>query len=139
MTRAGETSCGSPAAAEFHVDSDRGSLYCSARFEHTGEAVAAISPPAGRMGPVETDFDRSRFSRQSPPEVAGVLCPPGTRCFRAFLRAVEELYLGVLARTPTDAEQQRAERYLKSVGNRQEAVEDLVWVLVNSTEFITKR
>ena len=54
-------------------------------------------------------------------------------------RMIEEMYLGVLARTPTDAEQERAERYLQSVDNRQEAVEDLVWVLVNSAEFITKR
>jgi hypothetical protein len=52
---------------------------------------------------------------------------------------IEEMYLGVLARTPTEFEQQRAERYLQSVGNRQEAVEDLVWVLVNSAEFIAKR
>ncbi|HUG92273.1 MAG TPA: DUF1549 domain-containing protein, partial [Planctomycetaceae bacterium] len=49
-------------------------------------------------------------------------------------RMVDELYLGVLARTPTESEQQRAARHLRTVGNRQEAIEDLVWVLVNSTE-----
>ncbi|HUG90091.1 MAG TPA: hypothetical protein VML55_04605, partial [Planctomycetaceae bacterium] len=54
-------------------------------------------------------------------------------------RMADELYLGVLARTPTESEQQRAARHLRTVGNRQEAIEDLVWVLVNSTEFITKR
>ena len=35
---------------------------------------------------------------------------------------ITELYLGVLARTPTASERQRAERHLRSVGNRQEAI-----------------
>ena len=50
-----------------------------------------------------------------------------------------ELYLGVLARTPTDRETKRTTGYLKQVKNKAVAVDDLVWVLVNSTEFITKR
>ncbi|MFQ5730777.1 MAG: DUF1549 domain-containing protein [Planctomycetaceae bacterium] len=54
-------------------------------------------------------------------------------------RMIEELYLGVLARTPRSAETQRGLRFLKRVKNRTEAIEDLIWVLVNSTEFITKR
>ncbi len=52
---------------------------------------------------------------------------------------VKELYLGILARTPTDAELARSADYVIKVGNRYDAIDDLIWVLVNSTEFTTKR
>ena len=48
-------------------------------------------------------------------------------------------YLAVLARRPTDGEFARGLKHLRDVTNRTEAVEDLLWVLVNSTEFLTKR
>ena len=54
-------------------------------------------------------------------------------------KLVREAFLGVLARTPTDAETQRYVSYLKSAGNRGEAIDDVLWVLVNSAEFVTKR
>ncbi|MEE3285781.1 MAG: DUF1549 domain-containing protein [Planctomycetota bacterium] len=50
-----------------------------------------------------------------------------------------QLYLAVLARQPTDREFARGLKHLRDVTNRTEAVEDLLWVLVNSTEFLTKR
>ncbi|MEC9009891.1 MAG: DUF1553 domain-containing protein, partial [Planctomycetota bacterium] len=50
-----------------------------------------------------------------------------------------QLYLAVLARQPTDSEFARGLKHLRDVTNRTEAVEDLLWVLVNSTEFLTKR
>ena len=50
-----------------------------------------------------------------------------------------QLYLAVLARRPTDGEFARGLKHLRDVTNRTEAVEDLLWVLVNSTEFLTKR
>jgi hypothetical protein len=52
---------------------------------------------------------------------------------------IEELFLSVLARTPTSEETQRFRDYLRTVKVRSEGVEDLLWVLVNSTEFLTKR
>jgi hypothetical protein len=52
---------------------------------------------------------------------------------------VTHLYLQVLARNPSDAERARAIAYIKKVGQRGEAVEDLIWMLVNSAEFLTKR
>lgn len=52
---------------------------------------------------------------------------------------VEELFLGVLARRPTDREFTRFTGFLRTAKNRSEAVDDLLWVLVNSTEFLTKR
>lgn len=52
---------------------------------------------------------------------------------------VDELYLRLLARNPTKPEKERALAHVKKVGNRTEAVDDLIWVLVNSAEFLTKR
>ena len=52
---------------------------------------------------------------------------------------IKELYLGILARNPTEQEILRNLGHLRRVKNRGEAIDDMVWVLVNSTEFITKR
>jgi hypothetical protein len=53
--------------------------------------------------------------------------------------AVEHLYLRALARKPTARELDKCRAYIDKVGNRAEAFEDLLWVLLNSTEFQTKR
>ncbi len=53
--------------------------------------------------------------------------------------AVEELYLRCLARRPRQSEKQKALAYIRRVGDRAEAFEDLLWVLVNSTEFLYRR
>ena len=51
---------------------------------------------------------------------------------------LQSLYERTLARKPTDEEIAICKRYLKKVGNRKEAFEDVFWSLVNSTEFLTK-
>jgi hypothetical protein len=53
--------------------------------------------------------------------------------------ALVALYLRVLARAPNAKEVQVCGRYLDAVGNRAEAFEDILWSLINSTEFITRR
>jgi hypothetical protein len=53
--------------------------------------------------------------------------------------AVRALYFRTLARRPTDHELHKAVRYIHKVGHRDEAFEDLLWALINSTEFQTKR
>ena len=52
---------------------------------------------------------------------------------------VRLLYRRVLARSPSDEELRTCKAYIEEVGRRGEAFEDLLWSLVNSTEFITKR
>jgi len=53
--------------------------------------------------------------------------------------ALRMLYLRTLARKPTDHEATIARAHIKGVGKRNEAFEDLLWALVNSTEFQTKK
>jgi hypothetical protein len=53
--------------------------------------------------------------------------------------ALSELYLLVLAREPSRQEQQINLAYLEDVGNRREAFEDVMWSLLNSSEFLSKR
>ena len=53
--------------------------------------------------------------------------------------AVRIVYLRTLARRPTDRESARCLDHIKTVGNRAEAFEDILWALINSTEFQMKR
>jgi hypothetical protein len=45
----------------------------------------------------------------------------------------------VLAREPATEEMATCQRYLRKVDNRKEALEDVLWSLVNSTEFLLKK
>jgi hypothetical protein len=49
--------------------------------------------------------------------------------------AIEELYLASLSRPPTAAEKASARKYL-AAGNRRQGLEDLLWALINSKEFL---
>jgi hypothetical protein len=53
--------------------------------------------------------------------------------------ALKMVYLRTLARKPTDREMDKCRQYLQKTGNRAEAFEDILWALLNSTEFQTKR
>jgi hypothetical protein len=53
--------------------------------------------------------------------------------------ALAELYLRVLSREPTDKEREITLAYIKHIGRRGEAFEDLFWTLLNSSEFLTRR
>jgi hypothetical protein len=53
--------------------------------------------------------------------------------------AVKAMYMHTLARRPSERELQTAMEYIRKVGNRNEAFEDLQWVLINSTEFQTRK
>ncbi|MCI0681523.1 MAG: DUF1549 and DUF1553 domain-containing protein [Gemmataceae bacterium] len=53
--------------------------------------------------------------------------------------AVRMVYLRALARRPTDRELARCREHIRTAGSRAEAFEDILWALINSTEFQTKR
>jgi hypothetical protein len=53
--------------------------------------------------------------------------------------AVTKLYQQVLARKPTPKEIDIAKEHLTSVGDRKTGYEDLLWSMVNSAEFLSRR
>jgi hypothetical protein len=52
---------------------------------------------------------------------------------------IRMVYLRALARKPTDRELQKCHDYVAKTSDRTEAFEDILWTLLNSTEFQTKR
>jgi hypothetical protein len=54
-------------------------------------------------------------------------------------KAVEQLFEQVLARRASDKEVQIALEHIRSVGSRGEGFEDLLWSLINTAEFTTRR
>jgi hypothetical protein len=52
---------------------------------------------------------------------------------------VGALYERVLSRKPTANELATCRKYIAKVGDRKEALEDVLWALVNSTEFLIKK
>jgi len=52
---------------------------------------------------------------------------------------VEELYLRALAREPKPDEVKTCLAHVKKTGNRSEAFEDVLWALINSTEFMHRK
>lgn len=53
--------------------------------------------------------------------------------------AIQELYLLTLSREPSAKELEICEDYFQQAEQRETALEDLMWSLLNSSEFITKR
>lgn len=49
---------------------------------------------------------------------------------------IHEVYLTALARNPTEAELKRLLIHFQETANRRESIEDLLWVLINSREFV---
>ena len=52
---------------------------------------------------------------------------------------IAELFMLVHSREPSETEAATCREYVQQVNNRQEAFEDILWGLLNSTEFQTKR
>ncbi|MDB5349103.1 MAG: Protein of unknown function (DUF1553)/Protein of unknown function [Planctomycetota bacterium] len=53
--------------------------------------------------------------------------------------ALESLYLRVLARSPTKDEVRTCDKYLRSAPSHKEGFEDILWALINSTEFLSRK
>jgi hypothetical protein len=54
-------------------------------------------------------------------------------------KALDAVYLRVLARRPNEKELGVCRDYIRKVENRKEAFEDVLWNLINSTEFLSRR
>ena len=53
--------------------------------------------------------------------------------------ALAELYLLVLSREPSEKERKICQKFISKVDSRTEAYEDIMWSLLNSSEFLSKR
>jgi hypothetical protein len=129
-----------------------------------GPPASPTSGPFGRRFSVEGQFkDEFRFDPSLPPDEVESSIPQAlmlmnnptiqqriraqatnllARILSSYSRDEEALrmvYLRTLSRKPSDREQEKALAYVKKVGNRSEAFEDILWALVNSTEFQTRR
>ena len=52
---------------------------------------------------------------------------------------IEELYLAALSRPPNAAEQQATLTHVAGASDRRTALEDILWALLNSKEFLLRR
>jgi hypothetical protein len=52
---------------------------------------------------------------------------------------IEELYLASVSRFPTAQEQELMQRSLTETDDRRKAVEDVLWTLLNTREFVFNR
>jgi hypothetical protein len=120
--------------------------------------------PFGRFGGLETQFknefayDPSTKAEEiegsisqalilmNNPQINAKIRAQGTNLLARILSSYSEddealrvVYLRTLARRPTDRELVRLRQHIRSVDNRAEAYEDILWALINSTEFQMKR
>jgi hypothetical protein len=57
-------------------------------------------------------------------------------CAKSREEAIDELFIAVLARTPTAAERDRFVAFATRQKSADEAYRRIVWVLINSSEFV---
>ena len=101
--------------------------------------------PSTPSGDVVGTIPQALYLMNSPLVTRSVQARPETMLGRLMAgagspkEAVEVLYLKTLARRPNPKELSTCLRYLDTVGDRREGFEDILWGLVNSTEFISRR
>lgn len=110
-------------------------------FERTLESTFSIDPSASQES-LEGSLQQSLLLMNNG-SFHGALAKSRVRSEAVKASSPQEtlevLYLGTLARKPTETERNRGLEHLKKSKNRSEGVDDLLWVLVNSTEFLTRR
>lgn len=101
--------------------------------------------PSTPQADLTGDVPQALFLMNSPQLRGAVQATGGGRLAQLLQKnrddqdAVSELYLLVLCREASDRELAISQGYIKEVGNRGEAFEDLMWSLLNSSEFLSKR
>lgn len=79
------------------------------------------------------------------PTVANAIAHPGGRIAKLVAAKappadiVDEVYVAVLCRRPTTEELERNVAYFERVGDTNEAAQDLVWALINTSAFLFNR
>lgn len=79
------------------------------------------------------------------PTIADAIAHPNAKVARLVAekadnkKLVEEIYLSVVCRMPTDEERAKGEAYLTQIGNPTDGAQDLMWALINSPAFLFNR
>ncbi|MFO0964030.1 MAG: DUF1549 domain-containing protein [Gemmataceae bacterium] len=101
--------------------------------------------PSSKAEDIEGSISQALMLMNNP-AIQGKITAKGTNLLARILEsnkddedAVRAVYLRALARRPTDREMRRCREHIDNVGNRAEAFEDILWALINSTEFQTRR
>lgn len=134
-----------------------GKLEHGARF-HTGGGVRFNSSFLEGRFRAEFDFDPSLHAEEVKGTIPQALFLMNNQVLNSQIRAakagmlgrllrdhpedddaVEQVYLLTLARRPTERERTRCKRHIAAADNRAEAFEDILWALINSTEFQHQR
>ena len=101
--------------------------------------------PSMPAADVTGTIPQALFLMNSPVLNARVRAHEGTPLARLLRETSEDeavvtrLYLQTIAREPSPQEVKTCLDYLAEVGDRSEAFEDILWTLLNSTEFLTRR
>jgi hypothetical protein len=120
----------------------RGGLYRGA-FGPRGQFNTAFGyDPSVRRDEVQSSIPQA-LAMMNSTTISAALRGTGQTMLARQLREIkddkaltQELYLRVFGREPTESELTTVMLYLKQVGNRTEAFEDVLWGLVNSAEFL---
>jgi len=103
--------------------------------------------PSFRDRDVTRTMKQAMFMMNNPQLQNQISSAPESETFLAKLleeqsddaEAVKSLYLAVLARKPNDTEAKICSEHVKNAKSRGTAFEDLLWSLLNSAEFTTRR
>ena len=98
--------------------------------------------PSSRRDSISGSVQQTLLMMNSRIVSTSVQARPGTQLGRLLRqvkdnrRLISRLYLRTLARQPTETEEQICLDYLQEISSREEAFEDILWSLINSTEFL---
>jgi hypothetical protein len=120
----------------------RGGLYRGA-FGARGQFAAAFGyDPSVRRDEVQSSIPQA-LAMMNSPTIAGALRGTGRTMLARQLTEIkddkalaQELYLRVFGREPSQSELTTVLQYVRQVGSRTEAFEDVLWGMVNSAEFL---
>lgn len=122
-----------------------GGMYRGARSPRDQFGQLFGFDPSTPQGDITGNIPQALFMMNSP-LLGGQINARGFTKLTGLLRrfpdnedAINELYVMILSREPSDREMKITTEYLAEVGNREEAFEDLMWSLLNSSEFLSKR
>ncbi|WP_166823749.1 DUF1549 domain-containing protein [Thalassoroseus pseudoceratinae] len=122
-----------------------GGLYRRAQTPRDGFNELFSFDPSTPQADMTGDVPQALYLMNSPQVNRAIRATADTQLGRLLNRfdddedALAELYLMVLAREPSAKELRICQDYIADVNNRSEAYEDLLWSLLNSSEFLTRR